>query len=248
MTTLRHIALSALAAPLTLALAACGDDATETGAVSGGPIAAIPAPEGQAWTQTAIVTDMGGVQVGNPDAPLKLIEYASHTCPACANFSDEAHEALNEYIATGVVSFELRNQVHDALDLTFSMLARCGDPATFHPLAAQGWANLNSIVQTAQANGETLGAAMAVQDDTRFQQIAQASGLLDFFAARGVSRDQAMQCLSDQSVAEQIVENSATQSDELGVTGTPTFFLNGRKLDGSSWSVVEPALQDAGAR
>ena len=116
------------------------------------------------------------------------------------------------------------------------------------PLAKQGWANLTSIVQAAQANGDRLGAAMAIEDDSRFQAIAQESGLLEFFAQRGLSTEQVMQCLSDPELPRTIVENSAVQSDELDVTGTPTFFVNGRKLDGTSWAVVETALQAAGAR
>ena len=248
--TLRRLATCALAAPLALALAACnGGDADGTAtSVSGEPIAPIAAPEGQSWNEMAVVTDMGGVQVGNPDAPLKLVEYASHTCPTCANFSNDAHSAIEEYISTGVVSFEIRNQVHDGLDLTFAMLARCGDPSTFQPLATQGWADLENIRNTAVANNEAFGQAMAIQDNTRFQRLGEVTGLVDWFAARGISRDQAMQCLSDTSTAERIVQNSTEQSNEFDVTGTPTFFLNGRKLDGSAWSVIEPELQKAGAR
>ena len=242
----------AIALALPLALAACdsGTDAEGTGtaAVSGEPIAPIAAPEGQDWTQTAVVTDMGGVQAGNPDAPLKLVEYASHTCSHCATFSQESHDAMQEYIASGVVSYEIRNQIHDPLDLTFAMLARCGDPAAFHPLSAQGWADLNQIIANAQANPEGLQQAMERQDTSRFQAIAQQTGLLDWFSARGISRDQAMSCMADQSMAEQIVERSQTQSEELEVTGTPTFFLNGNRIEGTAWSLIDAALQEAGAR
>lgn len=240
--------VAALAAPLTLALAACGEETAGVDALASEAIAPIPAPEGSNWSQTAVTTEEGGVRVGNPDAPIKLIEYASHTCPACANFSKEADTKIHEYVATGVVSYELRNQVHDALDLTIAVLVRCGEPSTFQPLAGQTWANLSEIIETAQGNGEALQAAMGTQGDTRFQQIAEVSGLLDFFAARGISRDQANICLADTAVAEQIAENSETQSEELDVTGTPTFFINGTKLNGSSWAVIEPALQNAGAR
>lgn len=245
--TLSRFTMGALIAPLTLALAACGDEATGE-APTGDAIAEIAAPEGTEWGQTAIATELGGVQVGNPDAPIKLVEYASHTCSHCATFVEDAEEKLHEYVASGVVSYELRNQVHDALDLTMAVLARCGDPSTFQPLAGQAWANLPEIITTAQANPEALQAAMVSQDDSRFQQLAEVSGLLDFFAARGVSRDQANLCLADTEAAEKIVENSQTQSEELGVTGTPTFFINGAKIEGSSWSVLEPALQQAGAR
>jgi protein-disulfide isomerase len=85
--------------------------------------------------------------------------------------------------------------------------------------------------------------------EQRFQTIAQAAGFLDFFAARGISRDQAMQCLADPAAGEAIANRSQTQSEELDVTGTPTFFLNGRKLDDVvGWGELEPILQNAGAR
>ena len=248
MTMRRRLSALLLAAPLALALAACSDNEAEETSLSGEPIAAIAAPEGESWTDMAAETEMGGVLVGNPDAPLKLVEYASHTCSHCATFSAEAHEPLQGYIDSGVVSLELRNQVHDGIDLTFAMLARCGGTSTFYPLATQGWAELGTIIANAQANGEALNAAMMAEGDDRFQRIAAASGLLDWFAARGISQDQALTCLADPAVAETIIERSTTQSDELDVTGTPTFFLNGNKLEANSWAGIEPILQEAGAR
>jgi protein-disulfide isomerase len=45
--------------------------------------------------------------IGNPDAPLKLVEYASHTCGACATFAATGKPAIKDkYVSTGVVSFE----------------------------------------------------------------------------------------------------------------------------------------------
>lgn len=250
-TPLRRLSLFALAGSAALALAACGDakDGADTAApVASEPIAAIPAPEGASWVETAHVSPADGYVMGNPDAPIKLVEYASHTCSHCAAFSMEAAAPLEEYVESGRVSYEIRNQIHDPLDLTIAMLARCGAPESFHPLASQAWSSFEDIIQTAQANGEQLNAAIQAPAEQRYQLIAEASGLLDFFAARGISRDQAMQCLADPERAEEIASNSQTQSDELGVTGTPAFFINGNRIDGTSWAVVEPALQQAGAR
>ncbi len=239
-----RLVFSTLAAPLLLGLAACGSEDVEASAA----LDPIEAPAGTAWSEVAEFTAMGGMQMGNPDAPIKLVEYASHTCPACAAWSASAGP-LHDYIESGLVSMELRNQVHDPLDLTIATILRCGDPSTAIPLAKQGWSNLQSIVQNAQANGDALAAAMAVEDDSRFLRIAEVSGLLEFFAQRGLSTEQVSQCLvNNPEVPRQIVENSAVQSDELDVTGTPTFFVNGRKLDGSNWATVETALQAAGAR
>lgn len=238
------LATLAIGLALPLALAACGSSEEGTAPVSSEPIAAVPAPAGQTWKDTAAVTPEMGTLIGNPQAPIKLVEYVSHTCGACANYSAESTGKIDTYLESGRVSLEVRNQVHNPVDLAVSLLARCGDPATFYPLSQQVWADLNTIMQTAQANA----AAMNGQGDDRFVQIANGAGLIDFFAARGLSRDQATQCLSDTAKAESIVKASNDQSEELGVTGTPTFFLNGQKLPETNWASVEAALQQAGAR
>lgn len=237
--------LAAVALPL--ALAACGGS-DEGGAPKGDAIAAIPAPAGQTWNDVAVETPEGGIQVGNPDAPIKLVEYASHTCPHCADYSKESAAEMEEIVATGRVSYELRNQIHDGLDLTMALLVRCAQPAASHALANQAWANLQAIYTTAQGNEAAMQAAMQSQGGGRFVKIAEASGLLDFFGSRGVSREQAAQCLADSAKAERIVDNSTKQSEELKVDGTPTFFLNGAKLDGRTWPEIKAALEQAGAR
>ena len=247
MISFRRTALALCAAPLALALAACGET-EEGGPPTGEPIAAIPAPAGQSWVETAAVTPEGGYVIGNPAAPLKLVEYASHTCHVCAEFSQKGAVPMDEYVASGVVSYELRNLIRDPIDLSIALLARCGTPQSFHPLANQAWANFDAIMATAQANGAAVQAAAQRTDPQRLQAVAEASGLIDFFAARGISRDQAMQCLADTAKAQDIVTKSQTQSDELAIQGTPSFFLNGERVEATAWAALEPILQQAGAR
>jgi protein-disulfide isomerase len=248
MTRFRRPLLAAVAAPLAFALAACGSDAEEGALPTGEPIAPVAAPAGSSWVETASETPEGGIVIGNPEAPLKLVEYASHTCHVCAAFSQEGAARMDEYVATGVVSYELRNLVRDPLDLTISMLSRCSGPQAFHPLANQAWADFDAMMASVQANGAALEQAMQAPEAQRLQAVAQASGLLDFFAARGISNDQAMACLADTAKANDIVAKSQAQSDELAVTGTPTFFLNGARVEGTNLTSVEAALQNAGAR
>lgn len=237
---------AAITAPLALLLAACGGETeTAAGSLEAEPLAAVPAPEGQSWTDVASATDQGGYVMGNPDAPLKLIEYASFTCGACANFAQNGVEELKEYVETGVVSFELRNLIRDPLDLTIARLARCSAPEAFHPLAEQSWQNFEQIMTTAQQNGPAISAALESQ---QFGQVAEMAGLLDFFASRGVSRDQAMACLGDTEGVLELAEISDQSASELGVDSTPTFFLNGQMLDARQWPQLEPVLQRAGAR
>jgi protein-disulfide isomerase len=244
----KKLFLAVLALPLSLAVAACGGDAPADEPLVGEPIAHIAPPEGQTWLEVGSETPQGGYVIGNPDAPLKLVEFASHTCSHCAHYSQQSVGPFEKYLESGVVSHEIRNQIHDALDLTMAMLVRCGDPAAFHPLADQAWGSFDEIIGYAQENQEAVQAAMQSQGNDRFQRIAQAAGLIDFFAARGIARDQAMQCLADPAKAEAILNQSQENSNELDVQGTPTFFLNGRRLNGTTWDIVEPALQQAGAR
>ncbi|QYU69743.1 DsbA family protein [Leptolyngbya sp. 15MV] len=246
MTSFRHLALATLALPL--ALAACGGTAEE-GATSGDPIAPIAAPAGTEWVDTVQVTEADGYLLGNPDAPIKLIEYGSLTCGACAQFTETAMEELkSKYVASGRVSLELRNQVHNGLDLMLARLVRCGAPESMHPLSEQVWLNLEQVLTTAQADQQALETAMRLPEDQRFPAAAQAAGFLDFFASRGLSRDQAATCLADTASVTAIAERSDAQSKELGISSTPTFILNGRVLDERSWPELEAALQRAGAR
>lgn len=250
MTLIRRLALASFAAPLALGLAACSDDAAESGEITGEPVAEVAAPEGQQWSQVTTLTDQGGHMIGNPDAPIQLVEYGSLTCGTCAYFTQNGFEPLREeYVESGRVSFELRPFVLNALDLVLVRLARCGSDEAVVPLSEAWWSDFQNVMNQAQSNQEALGAAMASQDQqTRYVQIAEAAGLLDFFAARGISRDQARTCLSDADSIKAIADRSRQQGEELGITGTPTFFLNGRKLDVVSWEELEPLLQKAGAR
>lgn len=249
MTSFRQILRASLIAPLTLAIAACGSETAGEGALEGEPIAPIAAPEGSSWLDTVSVTEADGYVIGNPDAPIKLIEYASLTCPACAQFAVEGYDSLKgEYIESGVVSFELRNQVHNGIDLTLARLVRCSAPSSFHPLAGQVWQNLPELMAPAQTNPAILESMGELPPEQRYVAVAQNMGFLEFFAARGVSVDQAVACLSDAASVEAIAERSETQSEELNVTATPTFLLNGQQLSDRAWPQIEAALKSAGAR
>lgn len=237
----------AFAAPLVLALAACGDDAE--GGVDGDAIEAVPAPEGTSWTETVQTTEEGGYLIGNPDAPLKLIEYGSLTCPACARFAADGFDPLIEdYVSTGKVSFEFRSFIiHGPLDLTLTRLIGCSAPESAIPLSDEIWENLGAIQDRAYSNQQALASINNLPENERFVRFGELAGLYDFFASRGISEDQARSCLSDFSSLEQLAETSQSYADD-GISQTPTFVLNDRKIDASSWEQLEPVLQRAGAR
>lgn len=241
----------AFAAPLALAIAACNSGTEEAGTdLSGDVVETVAAPDGTSWSEQVAVSDADGYVLGNPDAPIKLVEYASLTCPACKAFAATGMEPLiSEYVDSGRVSFELRNQIHGPHDLVLATLVRCGADEAYHPLSDQVWANLESLVTPIIQNQTAVEQALSQPPEQRFISIAQIGGYFDFFAQRGISEDQARTCLADVDTIEGIARNSTEQSNELGISGTPTFLINGRQVEGvNSWESLEPALQDAGAR
>ncbi|MBU7579970.1 MAG: thioredoxin domain-containing protein [Porphyrobacter sp.] len=249
MTVTRLFSLPLIAlAPLMLA--ACGGDAaSDGGAITGEALPAIAAPAGTKWADTVTVTPEGGYLIGNPDAPLKLVEYASHTCSHCAEFAQTGKQTLKDkYVASGVVSFEQRETFLNSFDLVIASLAQCGTKEQFQPLSDQVWQNLPAVFQGLQGNPQAIDAAAQLPLNQRFIATAQATGLIEFFAARGVSADQARTCLADSTKIDALVKQVEANNTKDKVTGTPTFFLNGKKIDGTTWEVVEPALQRAGAR
>ncbi len=249
MSSFRHLALALCAAPLALGLAACGSS-DEGAAPSAEPVAKVAPPAGQQWVDVVAITPEGGWLAGHPNAPIRLVEYGSLTCPACAHFSVTGMQQLrDDYVNSGRVSYELRSvPLHGTIDLVLTRLLECGPKEAAHPLAEQLWANNTPVVTQAQAAGAALEQAMSLPENQRFVAFADRSGLLDFFAARGVSRDQASVCLSDAAAMEALANRLVAQNNKDEITGTPTFFVNGNRMEVTDWPSVQAALQRAGAR
>jgi protein-disulfide isomerase len=244
-------ALSSAALTLSLLLAGCGkaESPAADPAASVAKIAPIAAPAGKSWAETVATTPEGGYRLGNPDAPIKLIEFASLTCSHCAEFAAKGFTPLREkYVASGRVSLEMRNFVRDPIDITAAMLTRCGAPESYFPLSEQVFANQPAIFQAAQAAGPKLEAAAALPENQRFVAIAQALGLVEFFAARGIAADQSAACLAKGQSATELAERASEQGKTFDVAGTPTFLVNGAKVPVASWEELEPILQRMGAR
>lgn len=251
---LRLISLGLIAAPLALGLAACGkkDDAGSptAGATSGEPIAKIAAPAGKAWADVVEKTPEGGYRIGNPEAPIKLVEYGALSCSHCAEFAKESFEKLrDDYVASGRVSYELRYFMLNALDVPASLLATCGSTEAVIPLSEQFWAWQPKMFENMQAAPQQqLAAIDALPKEKQIGAIAQVAGMTDFYASRGIARDQANACLADTTKAKALAEQTQKATDEYNVTGTPSFIINGNSVGSSGWKEVEAKLQQAGAR
>jgi protein-disulfide isomerase len=247
---LKRIAIGLVSA---LALASCGsgeesgNSAAPVPAAS--PVAGSAAPAGSQWTDTVVKTAEGGFRMGNPDAPIKLIEYGSRTCGHCANFAITGMEPLKAYIATGKVSFEFRDFLLNPIDVGAALVGQCAGPATFFPILDQMFAEQQTLLGNGPKDGDpfiTQIESMAPQQ--RIVAMAEKFGYLAFVQQRGVPEAQARQCLADQGATEALVKAAEAGQKQFNIAGTPTFILNGKVLENTgTWQQVEAALKAAGA-
>lgn len=244
--------LPTLALPaLVLGLGACNNEAAspaDPAAESAAPVAKIAPPAGKSWAETVAVTPGDGYLMGNPEAPIKLLEYGSLTCSHCAEFSEKGYAKLrDDYVGSGRVSYEFRNFSLNGLDIPLAMLTRCGSPESYFALTEQVYANQPALLERSQQGLAQAEAAAALPENQRFVALAQALGFTEFFAQRGIATDQANACLARGETAKQIAAITEKATAE-GVNSTPTFYLNGEKLTVASWAELEPVLQRMGAR
>jgi protein-disulfide isomerase len=230
-----------------LALAGCGDGGgNRAEAESAAPLAQIKAPNGD-WTQTVAETPEGGYRMGNPDAPVKLIEYGSLTCHVCAEFSEAGSEPLRErYVKSGQLSWEFRPYLLFPTDPGISMLLKCQGPGPFFRLTDQLYADqrnwASKLQQLSPAEQERLQ-AMAPQE--RAAALVRATGVDQFFRQRGMPQARIDACLADAEALQQLAALTERGNRE-GVTGTPTFFIDGSVAQGAaSWEALEPRLRAA---
>jgi protein-disulfide isomerase len=199
------------------------------------------------WTRVVATTPDGGFRMGNPDAPVKLVEYLSLTCPHCAAFAREGTPPLiRNYVRRGRVSLEIRNLPLNALYVTATILARCGGPERFFPIAErllatqQVWTGRFGAIS--QAQRDELGALAAGE---RLLRLADIGGLPALVAPHGVTAEQGRRCLADPASLARLGEmHQAAQS--LGIRGTPTFLINGTAVPVNEWSSLEPLIRQAG--
>lgn len=211
--------------------------------------AAAAAPKAKAkgadWVRMVVPTVDGGFRMGNPAAPVKLVEYGSLTCPHCGHFAREATPSLHNYIRSGKLSYEYRNFVLNGVDVAATLLARCGGAKSFFPIADALYASQSVWVGAVTSLSDARKAELSALPQTpRLQKVAEIAGLYPVAAKNGIPVAKARQCLADEAGFDEI-GRIHDQAVALGVQGTPSFFLNGRQLEGFTWDTVGPDLRSA---
>src|SRR5271166_3873633 len=179
---------------------------------SGTLAASAPQPDGT--VEMAKVLQPGSLpdlSLGDPSAPVTMIEYGSLTCPHCAAFSKETLPELRKaYIDTGKVRYIFREFSRNTLDVAGFVLARClGDDKSF-------------------AADELL---FAQQDKWAFVD-KPLEPLIAALRAAGLTQEKATECLKNQKLADGVVAVAKRANEEVHLTGTPTFVIDGKVYGG----------------
>jgi protein-disulfide isomerase len=244
-----------LALTALIALAGCGGGGSDGGniAATAEPIATIAAPAGKQW-QEVVEKTAEGYRMGNPNAPLKLVEYGSRTCPTCGAFGRDGMPPLEaNYVSTGKVSYEFREfMVHGPPDLASSLLGTCVGTDPFFPVLEQMYANQMSFLEKQEAAVKDTAFLASMQGKSPGEVAtgwAEKMGLIDFFKQRGVPEAKARACLTDTKQIDALTKITGDAGSSGLVSGTPTFLLNDKPVEGVvAWSQLEPVLKNAGAR
>lgn len=213
------------------------------GLIAAAPAAA-QAPQVSAvdWAQRVATTPEGGFRMGNPDAPLKLVEFLSLTCSHCATFSAEATPALVQQVRSGRVSVEYRNYVLNHYDLAAAVLSRCAAPGDYFALTSDLFAQQSVWAGRADALTPAQKAEIEVRPTPQsVARTAELIGLKQIASAHGIAPAEATRCLASAEGLSQVMA-MRDAADRLGVTGTPTFMLNGRMIGPANWAMIQPLL------
>ena len=220
----RHVLGSAAAVSAVALLSACSDSSGTAQAQTSTPAASAPRAAGT--VDMAKLLEEGSLPdkvLGDADAPVTIVEYASMTCGHCANFHrNTLPEIKKNYIDTGKARLIMREFPFDPRAEAGFMLARCADDKYF--------AMVDVLFQQS-------GNWVPV-DDAR-------GALLQISRLAGFSQESFEACLTNQQLLDDVRAVRQRGATDFGVDATPTFFINGNKYSGALTVAEMSAIIDS---
>ena len=195
-------------------------------AVLSGSLSLAPVPAAAQEEAAPETVEIQQMALGDEDAPVTVIEYASFTCPHCRDFHADTFEQLREeYIDTGDVRWIYREVYFDRFGLWASMLARCGGEDRFFGLVDLIYENQSEWVQ-----GDD---PAAIADNLR--RLGRTAGLED---------ETLNACLQDAAKAEALVAWYQENAEEHGVRSTPSFVIDGELYNNMPYGEFSEILDE----
>ena len=152
--------------------------------------------------------------IGDPEAPITIIEYASMSCSHCADFHNNTLENIKtEYVDTGKVKFVFRDFPFNYPALAGSMMMRCIPGEVRYEY-------MNALYKL-QKN-------WVFRDHTKTRQ-----ELYKIMQSGGMNQDEFDNCLSNVNLENDLLEGVMNAQKEFSVRSTPSFIINGVLYSGN---------------
>jgi len=175
-------------------------------------------------------SELADITIGNKDAKVTIIEYASMSCPHCANFHKGVMPKLKEkYIDTGKVLLVMREFPLNQVALAVSMVTRCA------------------------GDNDKMAGLVDVYFEHQDKWLIRgdiAAKLLELAKQAGFTEESFNKCLDDKELAGKLIKQCEKASKEFGVSSTPSFFINGKAVNGNVLdintftSIIDPLLKE----
>ncbi len=196
-----------------------GPGNSSTGSGFGSAVA--ESPQDTVEIDTSSVAEMS---IGDKNAPITVIEYASFTCPHCAAFHTNVFPYIKKnYIDTGKVHFIAREAYFSRYDLWASLMARCGGNMRYFGIAG--------VLMKTQR--EWLGDGNPATVITNLRKIGLTSGL---------TNDELDACFQDEAKVETLVAWYQENFARDNMNSTPSFLINGKKYSNMGFARFSEVL------
>lgn len=199
-----------------------------------GPSAIAPAPAlasesaAEATEEDIDTSSIVEMTLGDADAPVTVVEYASFTCPHCANFHKDQFKRLKaDYIDTGKVRFVFRDVYFDRLGLWAAMVARCGGSERFFGISEMLFDQQRDWI----GDGKD---PVAVAD--RLRRIGKVAGM---------EEETLDACLADNDKAKTLVAWYQQNAEADGVKSTPTLVIDGQTHSNMAYDDLKELVEEA---
>lgn len=169
------------------------------------------------------------MSMGKADAKVTVIEYASASCSHCAAFNANVFPAFKtKYIDSGKVKYVFREFITPPAELAAAgfLTARCGGKDKYFSV-------LDGVFRS---------------QEEMFRTGDMRSPLVKVAKSAGMTEEQFMACVSDEKALKALAARVEKFAKQDNITGTPTFLINGKKLDGEqNLSAFDTAIAAAEA-
>lgn len=192
----------------------------------GPDLPAVGAANAQDSASEVDTSDIVEMTLGDTEAPVSVVEYASYTCPHCATFHLGPFKKLKaDYIDTGKVHFTYRDVYFDRLGLWAALVSRC-DPDRFF--------GVTNLLYSQQR--EWIGEGDPAQVVENLRRIGRVAGL---------DEERLDTCLSDNDKARTLVAWYQQNADADEIDSTPSLVIDGQKYSNMSYDDLKSIIDEA---